>query len=676
MVFLKIEVNETSDKSYVESLSLLIDQDGKFESEITESQFSSNVLEMLSNVKDISKIQTVTAGTTQVIDLDTTEEHFEYLDSVSHIEEELVMKKSESFDPKSLERIQDAMVGIQQTQHFKINDIESISNSLNDENNQKQQFSSGISIDSLLCAQVDKGGSYPCQKCTANPKADCQACLNSRSIPLSEQGLILRDYINYMVAQFEKQAEDKLAILKQQHLLQIQHAQQSRNSSDNTRRKTSINIDQNQNLDSTESRFEDFRDDDEDSYSNLEDTVLRKARFRNQSRMNKSKRKGGNQQNHQNQQQQKLISIKKSLFGENIKSRNEIRNNRSSYEKQQEKKNGYIRDKKEGSRYKGQNPYLQDTAYPPRPTQQTNVRGDSAQVEGDKQDIQLKTLNKHLENLQVYTHPLQGGNDESSTGSENESDTTHLNNMSGFHMRNTGKICDSCGQNPIIGIVFSCVECEDYELCDNCFKHDLYMHDDDHELLADMQVMQRSDIPPEMYRHNNSGKVMSQSYNVKSCQKMKMTYVVKSTLVSKIKQGAINTQIRITNTSTQTYPQNTKVVCISPPKLSNMSFLVGDISKNESYSFNFSFNWDHLREKEVINSAEIQFKIVANEKEMISWDNFAVGFITKDNMHWKCSSAIISKEKEGQKTKTRRVEGMFSNLCSGNLLDFLKIGGR
>merc|ERR1711923_330582 len=44
--------------------------------------------------------------------------------------------------------------------------------------------------------------------------------------------------------------------------------------------------------------------------------------------------------------------------------------------------------------------------------------------------------------------------------------------------------CDGCGQQPIVGLRFKCIQCADYDLCSKCFlqKHDIHAGEcKDHE---------------------------------------------------------------------------------------------------------------------------------------------------------------------------------------------------
>jgi hypothetical protein len=45
-------------------------------------------------------------------------------------------------------------------------------------------------------------------------------------------------------------------------------------------------------------------------------------------------------------------------------------------------------------------------------------------------------------------------------------------------------ICDICGMNPIIGILYRCAICKNYDLCNDCKRDSADKHDAEHEMIS------------------------------------------------------------------------------------------------------------------------------------------------------------------------------------------------
>lgn len=488
-----------------------------------------------------------------------------------------------------------------------LHEIESIADSLNEDNKWRLKAANELVFNEEICEVIERGH-YPCLSCKGSSQQDlfyCSICNNARVIPFSEQGLLLKGYILYMVAEFEKKAEEQLKISSMKKSSALYHGKTK------PIRKLSHGLEE----DLPEVHEDEF--DDSKDNSDFEDRVLKKA-GKLKGRQIKANKRGAKDLNTRTINQCKLNASKRNLFGEN-----ELTNMEKHFPKPASL---YDYQKTNSNSGTNQQSY-QISAIPKLGVQQSNQ---------DKIEMIQRTLDElpnlaEPKDLDISYHKRRS-------------------DLSIMLKTNPNSVCDGCNTSPIIGTMYTCEDCGDYDLCENCYDNKNYTHDETHTFKTNAE----ESLVLEPDRNLTRSSLIDSRHTI--------GYSLMATCSSMISDGTVLLEVLVSNKSKQQFPTDTKVVGISE-EIRGLSYTIGEVNPGCSELVNIKLNNSVLGD--LRKKVHLHFEIRSNKDEFCMKE-FVIG-IEKD-LFGKIlvDTAILGESNNNRRAPVKRnVENLLSGLCSG-----------
>ena len=511
---------------------------------------------------------------------------------------ELTLRKSESFDPSSTELA--AFAEGQEQESNSIEDLESLERQLGkeEENKLKSQLALGLEMDQGICRMLDMG-KMPCLECQADQRRkSCRACESKGEVFLSEEGRFLKAYIDHMAKEYErrinmswkKNSQGMVSGQQEESLMGFPPLRSTRKSSmamklSNEGNSSGVNT--NTFVDEYNEKEQEFEELEVSINKNLKQSKRSKGRYRNS---RPGVRRGARTEHKSTSRT--MAQKQQNLFG-----RYQI----SAAIRKQSEDITHFDYKKHYS------PELSDHGVEP-------IK-ESSRLAGYEPKL-LPTRSIDKDQVALLTQKLNELPEVPSIGSDSQFENMTFSGIPG----SSGKYeCESCGLEDK-GVVYSCQECDNYFLCEKCFKSKDFEHDEDHTFSAEVTDLALSGDPSESTAGRNLPPQASRDGRTQL--EYEIEVLTAQVLIKKTKRFSI--EMRLSNKSGQKFPASTKIKGFMEAN-SGYSASLESLRAGRVQDLNFKGKYKEVFNDDKMKQFHLKFGI-SSEDPHFYWKNFFLKF--------------------------------------------------